>query len=395
MKVDTRLASAFTAAVQLEMQSLREHSQQMSALHQGMQTQINSMQADFVQQQRQTEDLQAQINNTKTVDLQHKLVSVKFDAVELNKVQLDKAKVDAAQLSDMQGLEEGMQTHIISMQADADRRQQEMKGQIYALQTQVKDLNLERQTQIDGNKDRLADADRRQQEVQNQMDDLQQELRVVKEALSPPPPPTSARPIASSGNSSPPQPPPPPLPPNPVARLLSIVDEPRRQCCPQCRSATDGTTCPVKPLPYWSYMSDYVQIHWGQSSLNVPMSHHFADNQGVELSPTSWPYQLSAVEELFFFEGGVDRVMCMEILRCIEAGLGASTLEVVWHKTKSSSHIVLGLRCRECGFMVGAEWCSPQKYPIVKQKVDSPQVALACLLSVDLPESLNDGPRAL
>ena len=152
VKVDIRLTSAFTAAVQLEMQSLREHSQQMSALHQGMQTQINSMQADAVQQQRQTEDLQAQINNTKTVDLQHKLVSVKVDAVELNKVQLDKAKVDAAQLSDMQGLEEWMQTHIISMQV-------EMKGEIDALQTQVKDLNLERQTQIDGNKDRLADAD--------------------------------------------------------------------------------------------------------------------------------------------------------------------------------------------------------------------------------------------
>ena len=136
VKVAVQLANAFTAvvqkemqglreelrapftAVQKEMQGLREHSQQLAALHQGMQTQINSMQADAVQQQRQTEDLQAQINNTKTVDLQQKLVSVKFDAVELNKVQLDKAKVDAAQLSDMQGLEKWMQTHIISMQVE-------------------------------------------------------------------------------------------------------------------------------------------------------------------------------------------------------------------------------------------------------------------------------------
>ena len=72
----------------------------------------------------------------------------------------------------------------------------------------------------------------------------------------------------------------------------------------------------------------------------------------------------------------------------------ANTLEVIWHRTNSASHIVLGLRCRDCGFMVGAEWCSPQKYPIVKQKVDALQVALAYWLGVDLPESLNDGPRA-
>ena len=64
--------------------------------------------------------------NADMFDLQHKLVSVKFDAVELNKVQLDKAKVDAAQLSDMHGLEEWLQTHIISMLV-------EMKAEIDAL----------------------------------------------------------------------------------------------------------------------------------------------------------------------------------------------------------------------------------------------------------------------
>ena len=72
----------------------------------------------------------------------------------------------------------------------------------------------------------------------------------------------------------------------------------------------------------------------------------------------------------------------------------ANTLEVIWHRTRSSGHIVLGLRCRECGFMVGAEWSSPLKYPIVRQKVDFVQVALANWLGVDLPTSLNDGPRA-
>ena len=188
-----------------EMQGLREHSQQL--------------QADAVQQQRQTEDLQAQINDTKTVDLQQKLVSVKVDAVELNNVQLDTAKVHAEQLSDPLEWEKWLHTHIISKQG-------EMKGEIEALQTQVKDLNLDRQTQIDCNKDDC----RRQHEVQNQMDELHQELRVLKEAMSPPPPPTSAKPIASSGSSSPPQPPPPPLPVHPVHALLSIVDEPRRQC---------------------------------------------------------------------------------------------------------------------------------------------------------------------
>ena len=76
-------------------------------------------------------------------------------------------------------------------------------------------------------------------------------------------------------------------------------------------------------------MSDYAQLHWGQSSLNAPMSHHFADNQGVELSPTSWPYQRPAVEELFFFEGGVDRFLKTETLRRMEAGLAVSKLEVV------------------------------------------------------------------
>ena len=130
------------------------------------------------------------------------------------------------------------------------------------------------------------------------------------------------------------------------------------------------------------------------SNINVALSDYFADHQGVSLSPTSLPYQLPAIEELFFFEGGVDRAMKSETLRCIEAGLGAGTLEVVWHKTKTSTHIVLGLRCRDCGFMVGAEWCSPQKYPIVKEKVDALQVSLSYWLGVDLPESLNDGPRA-
>ena len=256
LETRVELASAFTSAVQKEMQSLREELRApftaMQKEMQGLREHSQQLQADAVQQQRQTEDLQAQINDTKTVDLQQKLVSVKVDAVELNNVQLDTAKVHAEQLSDPLEWEKWLHTHIISKQG-------EMKGEIEALQTQVKDLNLDRQTQIDCNKDDC----RRQHEVQNQMDELHQELRVLKEALSPPPPPTSAKPIASSGSSSPPQPPPlpppPPQQPNPVARLFAIVDEPRRQCCPMCWSVTDGTTCPVKPLPDWSYMSDYGQ----------------------------------------------------------------------------------------------------------------------------------------
>ena len=140
---------------------------------------------------------------------------------------------------------------------------------------------------------------------------------------------------------------------------------------------------------------DYCQLHWGMTNINVVLSDHFSDRQGVSLSPTSWPYQLPAIEELFFFEGGVDRAMKSETLRCIEAGLGAGTLEVVWHKTKTSTHIVLGLRCRDCGFMVGAEWCSPQKYPQVKQQVNSMQAAFAYWLGVALPETLSDGPTGL
>ena len=127
---------------------------------------------------------------------------------------------------------------------------------------------------------------------------------------------------------------------------------------------------------------------------NVPLSSLFEDSQSVSLNPISWTFQLPAIEEMLFFNGGVDRAMKSEMLRCIEVGMGANTLEVIWHRTKSSGHIVLGLRCRDCGFMVGAEWSSPLKYPIVRQKVDAVQVALACWLGVDLPTSLNDGPRA-
>ena len=88
-------------------------------------------------------------------------------------------------------------------------------------------------------------------------------------------------------------------------------------------------------------------------------------------------------------------MMKSETLRCIDAGLGASTLEAVWHKTNKSSHIVFGLRCRDCGYMVGAEWCSPKKHPQVKQKVDSLQVEFAYWLGVDLLETLSDGPKGL
>ena len=139
---------------------------------------------------------------------------------------------------------------------------------------------------------------------------------------------------------------------------------------------------------------DYCQLHWGMTNINGSLADHFVDHQGVSLSPISWTYQLPAIQELLYPEGGVDRVLKSETLRCIEVGLGANTLEVIWHRTRSSGHIVLGLRCRECGFMVGAEWSSPLKYPIVRQKVDAVQVALACWLGVDLPTSLNDGPRA-
>ena len=127
---------------------------------------------------------------------------------------------------------------------------------------------------------------------------------------------------------------------------------------------------------------------------NVPLSSLFEDSQSVSLNPISWTFQLPAIEEMLFFNGGVDRAMKSEMLRCIEVGMTANTLEVIWHRTNSASHIVLGLRCRECGFMVGAEWSCPMKYPFVAKKVDAVQVALACWLGVDLPTSLNDGPRA-
>ena len=257
-------------------------------------------------------------------------------------------------------------------------------------------------------------VDARMDAMQRQLDDLQHQLRAVleslpppqlravMESLPPPPPPTAARPSASSGSPFPAQPPPPPNNPphqppaalHPVLAALSISDAPRRTCCPHCRSTTGGTTCPVNPFPEWSYTADYCRLHWGMIPNNATLSNYFQDHQGVELTPISWTYQLPAVEELLFCNGGVDRAMTREVLRCIEAGLGANTLEVIWHWTKSASHIVLGLRCRECGFMVGAEWASPMKYPIVRPKVDAVQLALAFWLGVDLPTSLNDGPRA-
>ena len=276
--------------------------------------------------------------------------------------QLDKVNVDAVQL-DMQGL----RAQIGGLQADAGRRQQEMEA------------------------------------MRRQMDELQHQLRAVTASLPPPAPPASANGSASStGSSSPPQPPPPPSGPphqppaalHPVLAALTISDAPRRTCCPHCRSTTGGTTCPVNPFPEWSYTADYCRLHWGMIPNNVPLSDYFQDHQGVSLTPISWTYQLPAIEEMLFCNGGVDRAMTREVLRCIEAGLGANTLEVIWHRTKSASHIVLGLRCRECGFMVGAEWSSPLKFPIVRPKVDAVQLALAFWLGVDLPTSLNDGPRA-
>ena len=101
------------------------------------------------------------------------------------------------------------------------------------------------------------------------------------------------------------------------------------------------------------------------------------------------------IEELLFFDGGVDRAMKGDTLRCILDGLTTNTLEVIWHRTRSASHIVFGLRCRGCGFMFGAEFSSPGKYGAeVQQKVGYMQVALAAWLGVDLPTSLSDGPRA-
>ena len=87
--------------------------------------------------------------------------------------------------------------------------------------------------------------------------------------------------------------------------------------------------------------------------------------------------------------------MKTETLRKIATGLGTGKMEVVWHKTKSSAHIVFGLRCRDCGYKVAAEWCSPQKHPQVKEKVNAFQVAFAYRLGIELPETLSDGPRAL
>jgi hypothetical protein len=412
-----QLGTVTIDAVRLGMEGLRELNHGMQAQIDGMQADANQRQQEMDAMQRQTEDLRAQIDGTKAVDLQQKLVSAQVvnDAVRLDKVQVGNANVDAVQLVDMQGLREipfvqlvEMQAQIDGMHADAARQQHEMYALLMQMDEQRAmqiDLNEGKRAQIDGNKARLADADRRQHEMDamvQQMDDLQHQLRAVTESLPPPPPPTSARPNASSGSSSPPQPPPPPSGPphpppaalHPVLAPLAISDEPRRPCCPQCRSTTDGTTCPVNPFPNWSDTTDYIKLHWGMTQNNVSLSDHFQDHQGVSLNPISWMYQLPAIEEMLFFNGGVDRAMKSEMLRCIEVGLGANTLEVIWHRTNSASHIVLGLRCRECGFIVGAEWSSPLKFPIVRPKVDAVQVALACWLGVDLQTSLNDGPRA-
>ena len=324
-------------AMQHEMQSLRES---------------QNLAADAVQ-------LQAQM--TVESDLQEKLITEKdkFDA------ELNAEKVHA---SDQNNWEEWLHTHIIT--------------EIVALQRQVNDLN-------DGNKDRLADENRRQQEV----GDLQHELRILKEALPPPGPPTSARP------ASPPQPPPlpppqpqPPQPQNPVAQLMRIADEPRRQCCPMCRSTTDGTTCPGKPLPNWTYARDYVQLHWGQSNPATPLAQLFAA-YAVEQNPTSWTYQMSSVDEMFFIDGGVDREVKSQTMRSIDVGLCAGDLEVIWHKTGRSAHIVFGLRCRHCAYMIAAEWGSPHKHPELRQPVKSLQLAFAYWLGVTLPETLSDAPQ--
>ena len=277
--------------------------------------------------------------------------------------QLDKVNVDAVQL-DMQGL----RAQIGGLQADAGRRQQEMEA------------------------------------MRRQMDELQHQLRAVTASLPPPAPPASANGSASStGSSSPPQPPPPPsypphqppaaLPVNPVHALLAISNAaPRRTCCPHCRATADGTTCPGNPLPTWLYDIDYCQVHWGMTK--VALSDYFSDSQGVSLTPTSWLTQQSAIEDLLYFDGGADTAMKNETLRCLHEGLSDAKLEIVWHRTKSASHIVLGLRCLCCGFMFGAEWSSPGKYPMVKQKVEGVQLAVALWLGIDLPTSLNDGPRA-
>ena len=127
---------------------------------------------------------------------------------------------------------------------------------------------------------------------------------------------------------------------------------------------------------------------------NVPLSGFFSDSQGVSLTPTSWYTQLSAIEEFLYFEGGADPAMKNETLLCLHEGLATSTMEIIWHRTKSAGHIVLGLRCRCCGFMFGAEWSSPGKYPEARQKVGYVQVAVASWLGIDLQTSLNDGPRA-
>jgi hypothetical protein len=135
-------------------------------------------------------------------------------------------------------------------------------------------------------------------------------------------------------------------------------------------------------------------VHWGKTPNKNTLSIYFQDQQGVEVTPVSWPYQHQAIEDLLFFNGGVDRDMTREVLRNIEAGLRANTLEVIWHRTTKAAHIVLGLRCKECGFMFGAEWASPTKYTVVQPKVKGVQLALAFWLGLELPSSLTDGPQA-
>ena len=255
-------------------------------------------------------------------------------------------------------------------------------------------------------------VDARMDAMQQQLDNMQLQLQAVLESLPPPSPPADeTRPSASSGSPFPAQPPPPPgNPPQhcsgspspfaaqpplpPVLAALSIKDAFRQSCCPHCRSRTNGTACPDNPLPQWSYATDWCQLHWGMTPNNNSLTGYFQDNQGVAVSTVLWTNQHQAIQDLLFFNGGVDRDITRGVMRNIEAGLRTNTLEVIWHRTTKAVHIVLGLRCKQCGFMFGAEWASPTKYPVVQTQVEGVQLALAFWLGLELPSSLTDGPQA-
>ena len=83
----------------------------------------------------------------------------------------------------------------------------------------------------------------------------------------------------------------------------------------------------------------------------------------------------------------VDSVMACDCMQALEDGLKFGTLEVIWHRIGSGAHVVLGVRCKVCGFVLCLEFCSATKYgEEMMEKVKMCQLALASWLGVTLPD---------